>query len=92
LKRLFLIVMVAAVVVSMLALGPAQAGQAQRRNGPPLDYELMAFKNAGVWYFLCEAPLVDVGCPPPVLTKFPPRPPCGPMPCPVGQPVPYKVK
>ena len=85
--------MVAAVMMSTLALGIAQAGQAQRRNGPPLDYELMAFKNQGIWYFLCEAPLVQVGCPPPVLTAFPPCPPCGPVPPPpMREPVPCKVK
>ena len=90
LKRICITLMMAAVVVSMLALGSAQAGQKQRRNTPPLDYELMAFKNSGIWYFLCEAPLIPFGCPPSPRTALPPRPPCGPMPClpPTGQPMP----
>ncbi len=80
LKRLIVIVFVAAVVISMLAPCIAQAGPASRRNGPPLDYQLMAFKNSGVWYFLCDAPLVQDTVPPSYLTAWPPPPPCGPRP------------
>ncbi len=46
---------------------------------PPLDLSLMAFKEQGAWYFLCEAPVYLYRIPPHVLT-FAPPPPCWPMP------------
>ncbi len=80
LKGLLVTLFVAAMVMSMLAPGIAQAGPADRRNEPQLDHQLMAFKDTGMWYFLCEAPLVQDHVPPSYLTAWPPPPPCGPMP------------
>jgi hypothetical protein len=53
---------------------------------PPLDLSLMAFKEQGVWYFLCEAPIYLYRIPPHFLTIAPP-PACWPMP-PVHAPCP----
>lgn len=56
----------------------------------PLDESLMAFKEQGVWYFLCEAPMFPYRIPVHYQTYGPP-PPCGPpahpgpqLPPPVG--------
>ena len=49
---------------------------------PPVDWSMMAFKEQGVWYFLCEAPVYLYRIPPHFLT-FAPPPPCWPTPpCP----------
>jgi len=80
LKGLIVTLCVAAMVISVLAPGIAQAGPADRRNGLTLDYQLMSFKDSGMWYFLCDAPLVQDRVPPSYLTAWPPAPPCGPRP------------
>jgi hypothetical protein len=48
--------------------------------GPPLDPTLMAFKDQGVWYFLCEAPVHNYRIPPHYLTYGPPPVPYCPPP------------
>jgi hypothetical protein len=65
-------------LVSSLSLafagGPGQVGPAPAQYGPPLDPTLMAMKEAGVWYFLCEAPIYPQKIPPHYLTFGPPPP------------------
>jgi hypothetical protein len=80
LKGLLITLLVAAIAITMLAPENAQAGARERRNEPQVDHQLMAFKTTGMWYFLCEAPLVQARVPPHYLTAWPAPPPCGPMP------------
>jgi hypothetical protein len=47
---------------------------------PPLDPVLMGFKDQGVWYFPCVAPVNLYRVPPHYLTFAPPPPPCDPVP------------
>jgi len=56
------------------------SGQGKGKK-PPLDPTLTAFKEQGVWYFLCEAPTYCQRIPPHYLIYGPP-PPCGPTPPP----------
>jgi hypothetical protein len=48
---------------------------------PPLDDTQMAFKEQGVWYFLCTAPVFCDRIPPHYLTYGPPPAQCPPPPC-----------
>ncbi|MBI5570253.1 MAG: hypothetical protein HY914_09940 [Desulfomonile tiedjei] len=89
-KVLALVLLVAAVVLTEFPAA-VQAGPAGRAMGPPLDYTLMGFKNQGVWYFLCEAPVVVYRVPPHYLTYAPPPPCYGPVPAPLPA-VPYRSK
>lgn len=61
---------------------------------PPLDPTLMAWKEQGAWYFLCEAPIYQHRIPPHYLTFGPPPPCCPPPMCPPGTPYspPAKVR
>ncbi len=70
---------------------PAFAGGAARPpQTPPLDYTQMAFKDQGIWYFLCVAPEFCERIAPHYLTYGPPRPPCAPPPCVPAMPMPRK--
>jgi hypothetical protein len=48
---------------------------------PPADLSLMAFKEQGIWYFLCSAPEFPYRIPLHYLTYGPPPPQCVPPPC-----------
>lgn len=64
-----------------VAGGPGHGAPAKAPYGPPLDPTLMAMKEAGVWYFLCEAPIYPERIPPHYMTFGPPCPPyCCPPP------------
>lgn len=71
----------AAFLAALIAL-PASlswgGGAARPAHYPPLDYSLMAFKEQGVWYFLCEAPQYPYRIPPHYATFGPPPPACPP--------------
>lgn len=67
------------------------AGPAGRHKLPPLDVSLMAFKEAGIWYFLCTAPMYCQRIPPHYQTYAPPPPPCYPPPCLGPPPAPVKL-
>ena len=55
----------------------------------PLDITLMAFKEQGVWYDLCEAPAFLVRIPPYYATFGPPPSYCPPPLC--GPPMPPRI-
>ncbi len=74
--------LVAIMILMTLLLGSVcYAGGQRVAYGPPLDETLMAFKEQGVWYFLCEAPVYPYRIPPHYLTFAPPPPPYCPVPC-----------
>lgn len=50
------------------------AGGTTGRGSAPLDETLMSFKEQGVWYFLCTAPVFNCRIPPHYLTYGPPPP------------------
>jgi hypothetical protein len=81
-KFFYLVPVIAAAI--MLSSAVVNAGGFAPAYGPPLDASLMAFKEQGVWYFLCEAPTYPYRITPHYLTYGPP-PPCGPVP-PCGPP------
>lgn len=72
--------------------GLAHAGDQLHRAGayPPLDPTLMGFKDQGVWYFLCAAPIHIERIPPHYLTYGPPPVPYCPPPAPCPPQVPVK--
>lgn len=91
--RKFFCVLPVIAVAMMLSPMALNAGGFAPAYGPPLDTSLMAFKEQGAWYFLCEAPTYPYRIPPHYLTYGPP-PPCGPVP-PCGPPLgprPAKVR
>ena len=66
----------------MMVPNVPEAGGARPGCAPPqLDTSLMGFKEQGVWYFPCVAPVYLYRIPPHVLTVAPPPVPCGPVPC-----------
>jgi len=69
-------------IVTLLTMAslPIFAGNAVRPNFPPLDPTLMGFKDQGIWYFLCTAPVFCERIPAHYLTYGPPPPQC-PPPC-----------
>jgi len=67
-------------------------GSYMGKPAAPLDASLMAFKNQGVWYDLCEAPAFAVRIPPHYATYGPPPVPCCPVPLKVPPGPPMKVK
>ncbi len=48
------------------------------QHGPSLDMTLMAFKEQGAWYYLCEAPEFQCRTPNHYLSFAPPPPYCPP--------------
>jgi hypothetical protein len=90
-KVLYLLAIVAS--ASLFSPMLVKAGGSVAAYGPPLDASLMAFKEQGVWYFLCEAPTYPYRIPPHYLTYGPP-PPCCPVPLgpPVAPAPPAKVR
>lgn len=84
---------IVAVIMCVAPMSVAWADGPQFGKPPaPLDLSLMAFKEHGAWYYLCEAPAYRVRIPPHYATYGPPPVPCCPIPArvPVGPPV--KVK
>jgi hypothetical protein len=83
-----LIVMLACIITMCSVLnGPVWGGFVPRVPAAPLDQSLMAFKEQGVWYYLCSAPVYPCRIPPHYLTFGPPPPhycppPCAPAPVP----------
>jgi hypothetical protein len=77
---------------SILLSGVSFAGGGAGGYGPPLDQELMGFKEHGAWYFLCTAPAYPYRIGPHYRTYGPPPPPCGPVPWayPAAAPLPKK--
>jgi len=59
------------------------AGGRGPRGSARLDDTLMGFKEQGIWYFLCTAPVFDQRIPPHYLTYGPPPPNYCPPPVPV---------
>jgi hypothetical protein len=83
LRKILGLLFVASVLLFLGLPGSVHAGSAGKRQAsPPLDHTLMAFKQQGIWYFLCDAPIPTGGIPPSYLSYFPPPPPCGPIPYP----------
>jgi len=83
-------------VVSFTSIASALAGPAAVphavKPAAPLDASLMAFKEHGVWYDLCEAPAFLVRIPPHYATYGPPPVPCCPIPMTGPRQHPVKVK
>jgi len=78
------------IIIAFWSIAPAaQAGGSLARRGPALDYTLMAFKEQGIWYFLCCAPEYGLRIPPHYLTFGPPPPHYCPPPC---APVPQGIR
>ncbi len=71
----------AAIIVTVVLTLSAFAGPSGRSGPPALDASLMAFKEIGIWYFLCVAPEYPCRIPPHYQTYGPPPPPCAPPPC-----------
>ena len=88
-KKLILCIMVAAFVLTLLPLVTCAQPRVRKGNEPPLDVSLMAFKDQGVWYFLCDAPAYPVRIGPHYLMYGPPPPYCPP---PGGPPPAYPCK
>ncbi len=78
--RVTAIIIFAVIVLTQFA-PTCGAGAPAGAYGPPLDESLMAFKEQGVWYFLCIAPAYPYRIAPQYATYGPPPPPCGPVPC-----------
>ena len=78
---------IAVFAVTFFAAMSIAGGPGGSTQGPPLDYTLMGFKEQGVWYFPCCAPVYNQRIPPHYLTYGPPPPPYCPPPCaPAGPP------
>ncbi|MEW6350573.1 MAG: hypothetical protein AB1646_16030 [Thermodesulfobacteriota bacterium] len=60
------------------ACGPACAQDGAFPHVPSLDVTLMAFKEQGAWYFLCEAPQFQCRTPHHYSSFGPPPPHCPP--------------
>jgi len=91
-RRLVLLFVVAALILPVCHA--VAGGTPPPAQYPPLDYTLMAFKEQGVWYFPCVAPMYPVRIPPHYLTFGPPPPPCPPPPMclPPAPPCPAPIK
>ncbi|MGC8908872.1 MAG: hypothetical protein ACP5M0_15735 [Desulfomonilaceae bacterium] len=76
-----------AFAASVYAGGPCNG-----KPAAPLDASLMAFKEQGVWYDLCEAPAYLVRIPPHYATYGPPPIPCCPVPVQAPATPPVKIK
>jgi len=89
-NRAFFVVVMLALTIGVSAA--AHAGGAKVMGPPPLDPALMGFKESGVWYFPCTAPVYLWRIPPHYLTYAPLPPPCVPVPCPpaVTRPVKHR--
>lgn len=72
---------VLALVLALILAPLSSYSGGPRQTLPPLDHSLTAFKEIGVWYFLCVAPTYHHRIPPHFETYGPPPPPCYPMPC-----------
>ncbi len=77
-KHLLFVIITLCVVMPLSTAGPASAQQDQRQEWPKLDSTLMATKEYGVWYFLCEAPEFQCRTANYYLTFAPPPPYCPP--------------
>lgn len=77
---------VAVVILGAHISAACAGGPYSGKPAAPLDVSLMAFKEQGVWYDLCEAPAFHVRIPPHYATYGPPPVPCCPPPAfgPVG--------
>lgn len=79
-KITFIVALIASVFVfvSMAVAGGPGFGQPHQAR---LDPTLTAFKDQGVWYFLCEAPIYNKRIPDHYATYGPPPPPycCPPV-------------
>lgn len=80
-KKNLLLALVAVIALTFIPVD-CFAGGGPRPMSPPLDPTLMGFKEQGVWYFPCVAPVYRWRIPPHYLTYAPPPPPCmPPVPC-----------
>lgn len=84
-RTVALFILALALATALHPISAVAAPPAHQRT-PPLDHTLMAFKEQGVWYFLCTAPLYCQRIPPHVQTYAPPPPPCFPVGSSVGPP------
>ncbi len=80
LKKLIIIVVLIASCSFAASVALAGGGVVVPQRAQ-LDPTLMAFKDQGVWYFPCEAPIFNPRIPPHYVTYGPPPPPycCPPV-------------
>jgi hypothetical protein len=95
--KLSLVISAAVILGLMVSPFGCLAGGPSGAYSTPLDPALIGFKEHGIWYFLCEAP-VHLYRIPPHYMMVNPTPPCGPAPplppapgcAPVGPPRPRR--